>query len=302
MTENLASWNDGPTKSAIVAFVDKVVAADVPVEERVAVFDADGTLWCEQPVPAEAGFILAKLAEMAEASPERRTRQPWKAAYEHDNAWLGKVITDHYAGDDAGAKLLLSGIGTAFADMDVENFQTQSGTFLRDTMHPTLHQPLVGLTYAPMLELLRHLEANGFSTWIVSGSGSDFMRPVAQEAFGIPTERVIASLSPIEYTAADGGRITRKAQFGFLDDGPQKPVQIWNGVGRRPLLAVGNSNGDTMLEFEPHPGRPSLRLLVNHDDAAREFAYGSGAERALAAASENGWTVVSMKNDFARVF
>ncbi|MEV4687429.1 HAD family hydrolase [Microbacterium sp. LWH3-1.2] len=303
MSEYLAHWKEGASKAAIVAFVEEVVSSNVPAEERVAVFDADGTLWCEQPVPAEAEFILSRLAEMAESDATLRDRQPWKAAYEHDNAWLGRVITDHYAGDDTGAKILLGGIGDAFAGMDVEEFQSRSGTFLRGTTHPTLNRALSSLTYVPMLELLRYLEANGFETLIVSGSGSDFMRPISSEAFGIPSGRVVGTLSPLTYTDADGGRVARKTQFGFLDDGPQKPIQIWNRFGRRPLVAGGNSNGDIpMLQYRPHAGRPSLRILLQHDDADREFAYTSGAERALNTASENGWTVVSMKNDFATIF
>jgi phosphoserine phosphatase len=303
MSEQLPSWNEGPARTTVLGFVDKVVTIGVPVEDRVAVFDADGTLWCEHPVPTEAEFILTRLAAMAEADSTLRERQPWKAAHERDYAWLGKVMTDHYSGDDTGAKVLLQGISTAFADMDVEDFQKQAGDFIRNSTHQVLHRALSSLTYVPMLELLRHLEANGFATFIVSGSGSDFIRPVSQEVFGIPPERVIGSVSPLTFTSGNGGTIHRKAQFGLLDDGPQKPVELWNRVGRRPLLAGGNSNGDMpMLGFEPHPGRPTLRLLVQHDDAEREFAYTGGAEQALASAPENRWTVVSMKNDFVTVF
>jgi hypothetical protein len=154
-----------------------------------------------------------------------------------------------------------------------------------------------------MVELLGYLEANGFSNHIVSGSGGDFMRSIAQEAFGIPPERVIGSTSALEYTDDDGGRITHKAKLAFLDDGPEKAIQIWTRLGRRPLVAGGNSNGDLqMLDFARHQDRPSLRLLVLHDDVEREFAYTSGAEQALAKAGTSGWTVVSMKDEFATVF
>jgi hypothetical protein len=143
-----------------------------------------------------------------------------------------------------------------------------------------------------------------FSNHIVSGSGGDFMRSIAQEVFGIPPERVIGSASALEYTSDDtGGTLTHKAKLGFLDDGPQKPIQIWTRVGRRPLVAGGNSNGDLpMLDFTQHQDKPSLRLLVRHDDADREFAYTSGAEQAMKKANTSGWTVVSMKDDFATVF
>jgi phosphoserine phosphatase len=295
----LESWNEGPAKAAILAFVEQTVAA-VPVEERIAVFDADGTLWCEQPVPVEIDFILRRLAEMAEADPTLRDRQPWKAAYEHDNTWLGKAITEHYAGDDTKAKTLLGGVSGAFAGISVEDFEAKSGSFLRSAQHPTLGRGYLETAYAPMVELLGYLAANGFTNHIVSGSGGDFMRPISQEVFGIPPERVIGSATALDY--ADG-TVTRKAELGFLDDGPQKPIQIWTRVGRRPLLAAGNSNGDIpMLDFAQRPDRPSLRLLVLHDDAEREFAYTSGAEKALAEARTSGWTVVSMKDDFATVF
>jgi hypothetical protein len=302
--EPLPSWNEGAAKAAIVAFVEQTVSKAMPVEERIAVFDADGTLWCEKPLPVEADFILRRLAEMAEAEPKLRDRQPWKAAYEHDNDWLGKVITEHYAGDDTKAQTLLGGVGGAFAGIGVEDFEAKSDSFLRSAQHPTLGSGYLETAYVPMVELLAYLEANGFSNHIVSGSGGDFMRPITQEVFGIPPERVIGSATALEYASDDnGGTITRKAELGFLDDGPQKPIQIWTRVGRRPLLAGGNSNGDIpMLDFAQHQDKPSLRLLVLHDDAEREFDYASGAEEALKKAKTSDWTVVSMKDDFATVF
>jgi len=296
--DQLPSWNDGAAKTAILEFVERT--SEVPVEERVAVFDADGTLWCEQPLPVEADFILRRLAELAGTDPKLRDRQPWKAAYEHDKKWFGKVITEHYAGNDTDAKTLLGGVAAAFAGIGVEDFVAKSDAFLRSARHPTLGRAYLDVAYTPMVELLAYLEENGFTNHMVSGSGADFMRPITQEMFGIPLERVIGSSSVVEY--ASGGRLTRKAKLGFLDDGPQKPIEIWSRIGRRPLLAGGNSNGDLpMLEFA-RSDRPSLRLLVLHDDAGREFAYTSGAEKALAEAGKSGWTVVSMKDDFATVF
>jgi phosphoserine phosphatase len=298
--EVLLSWNDGAAKTAIVGFVERTVADGVPIEERVATFDADGTLWCEQPIPVQVDFILRRLAEMAKADPKLQDRQPWKAAYEHDNGWLGKAITEHYAGDDTKAKTLLEGVGAAFEGIAVEDLEARSGEFLRSARHPTLGRGYLETAYVPMVELLGYLEANGFSSHIVSGSGGDFMRAISQEVFGIPPERVVGSATALEYK---GGTITHKAALAFLDDGPQKPIQIWTHVGRRPLLAGGNSNGDLpMLDFAQHPARPTLRLLVNHDDAEREFVYTSGAEKALTEADARGWTVVSMKDDFASVF
>jgi hypothetical protein len=304
VTEMLSSWNEGAAKAAIAEFVEQTVTSAVPVEERIAVFDADGTLWCEQPVPAQVDFILRRLAELANADPKLRDRQPWKAAYEHDNDWLGKAITEHYAGDDTKANTFLAGVGAAFSGIGVEDFEAKSASFLRSTKHPTLGRGYLDTAYAPMLELLGDLEANGFRNHIVSGSGVDFMRSISQEVFGIPPERVIGSTSALEYTDDDkGGTLTHKATLAFLDDGPQKPIEIWTHVGRRPLLAGGNSNGDLpMLRSARHEGKPSLRLLVVHDDAEREFAYTSGAEQALKMADTSGLTVVSMKDDFATVF
>ena len=304
MSTALASWNEGSAKAAIVAFVEQTVANGVPVEERIAVFDADGTLWCEKPVPVEMDFILRRLVEMAEADPTLRDRQPWQAAYGHDNGWLGAAIDEHYAGNDTKAQTLLQGISGTYAGIGVEDFEAKADSFLRSTQHPTLGRGYLATAYAPMVELLDYLQANGFSNHMVSGSGADFMRPISQEMFGIPPERVIGSSTVLEYTSDDtGGAVTRKAALGFLDDGPQKPIQIWSRVGRRPILAGGNSNGDVpMLDFTQHPDRPTLRLLLDHDDAKREFSYDSGAEKALAKAKERGWTVVSMQNDFKVVF
>lgn len=304
MNAVLSGWNEGPVRAAIMAFVEQTVAKGVPVAERVAVFDADGTLWCEKPVPVEAVFVLRRLEQMAQVDPTLRESQPWKAAYEHDTGWFNTVITEHYAGDDSKVATLLKAIGSAFAGIEVEDFVAQSGAFMRGGKNAKLGRGYLQSAYAPMVELLGYLAANGFSTHIVSGSGSDFMRAISQDVFGIPLERVIGSENVLEYTSdAAGGRIMRKAQLSFLDDGPQKPLQIWSHIGRRPLLAGGNSNGDLpMLDFTRNQDQPTLRLLVLHDDAEREFAYTSGAEKALEGAQARGITVVSMKNDFRTVF
>ena len=304
MTGVLTSWNDGATRNAIVAFVERTVADAVPHEERVAVFDNDGTLWCEKPLPIQADFVLRRLYEMAEADPTMRERQPWKAAYEHDYAWLGKVLAQHYAGDETNVRTLMGGVLAAFAGTSVDEFEAKSDGFLRTTQHPTLGRAYLDCGYAPMVELLGYLEANGFANYIASGGGRDFMRPISQEVYGIPRERVIGSATALEYTSnGNGGTITHKLEADYLDDGPEKPIRIWSRVGRRPLLAVGNSNGDIpMLEFAQHTDRPFLGMLVLHDDAEREFDYTSGAEWALTQADTNGWTVASIKNDWATVF
>src|SRR3954470_12592392 len=295
MSDVLASWRDGPARQAIVAFVERA-ASDVPVEERVAVFDNDGTLWCEKPLPIQADFILRRLSEMAQSDAQLRDRQPWKAAYEHDYSWLGTVLAEHYAGDDTNVPTLLGGVLAAFAGISVDDFEARSDAFLRTTRHPTLDRTYLRCAYAPMVELLAYMEANGFSNYIASGGGRDFMRPISQEVYGIPCERVIGSASALEYVSdAGGGTITHKPEADYLDDGPQKPIRIWSRVGRRPILAAGNSNGHIpMLDFTRHDEKPFLQLLVRHDDDEREFDYTSGAELSLERAESNSWTVISV--------
>jgi phosphoglycolate phosphatase-like HAD superfamily hydrolase len=303
-TEVLTSWNAGPARRAVVEFVERTVSDGVPVQERVAVFDNDGTLWCEKPLPIQADFILRRLYEMAQSDPDLRGRQPWKAAYERDYAWLGQVLAEHYAGDDTNLPTLAGGILAAFGGISVEEFESKAEAFLRTTQHPTLGRGYLECAYLPMLELLGYLEANGFSNFIASGGGRDFMRPISHEVYGIARDRVIGSATTFEYTSTDsGGTLTHGAGVDYLDDGPQKPIRIWSRTGRRPVLAAGNSNGDIqMLEFSHHEDRPVLRLLVLHDDAEREFDYTSGAEQALERADQSGWTVISMKNDWTTIF
>jgi phosphoglycolate phosphatase-like HAD superfamily hydrolase len=300
----LASWKDGPARKALVEFVERTVSDAVPVDERVAVFDNDGTLWCEKPMPIQLDFILRRLVAMAEAKPELQERQPWKAAFERDYGWFGKLMADHYAGDDTNVRTLAGGILAAYEGISVEDFEQESDAFLRSAQHPTLERGYLETAYAPMVELLGYLEANGFSNYIASGGGRDFMRPISNDVYGIPRERVIGSASTFEYTSDEhGGTVRHKAEADYLDDGPQKPIRIWSRIGRRPLLAAGNSNGDIpMLDFTQHPDKASLRLLVLHDDAEREFDYTGGAEQALERADTSGWTVVSVKNDWATVF
>jgi phosphoserine phosphatase len=304
----LPGWRAGSTRQAIQEFVQRVTGEGspdfVPPPERVAVFDNDGTLWCEKPMPIQLDFILRRLAAMADQDPELRTRQPWQAAYTRDYGWLGQVITRHYQGDDRELPVLAAGILQAFANITVEDFEGQADAFLRSAQHPTLGRGYLACAYRPMVELLGYLEANGFTNYIASGGGRDFMRPISQEVYGVPRQRVIGSSTSLAWEPGEGGgRIIRKPEADVLDDGPEKPVRIWSRVGRRPILAAGNSNGDLpMLRFAERPGRPGLRLLVLHDDPEREFDYTAGAERALEEAERRGWTVVSVKRDWATVF
>lgn len=308
MISHLASWNDTPTKQAIADFVATVSDASspnyVPPEARIAVYDNDGTLWCEKPLPIQADFLLRRLAAMAEQDPALRERQPWKAAYEKDYTWLNGLIVNHYHGDDSDAEVLLGGVLRAFEGITIEAFEQQAGAFMRNEKHPTLHRPYLACAYKPMVELLRYLEAHGFTNYIASGGGRDFMRSITQEVYGLPPEQVIGSTVSLSYCEhGDGGDLIHKAELDVLDDGPAKPVRIWSRAGRRPILAAGNSNGDIpMLQFVRQASRPALRLLLRHDDPVREFDYVAGAEKSLQLAQEYGWTVVSIKNDWRAVF
>jgi phosphoglycolate phosphatase-like HAD superfamily hydrolase len=302
--ELLASWNDTATRSAIVEFVAAVTAdgpSFVPPDERIAVFDNDGTLWCEKPLPVQLAFVLERLADMADKDTSLRSRQPWKAASERDMAWLSGVITKHYAGDDSDVKVLLGGILASQAGMTVDDYGERADRFVNGTHHPTNGRPFAACGYRPMVELLRYLEANAFVTFIASGGDRDFMRPFADDVYGIPPERVIGSSNALRYDD-DARTLAYLAEPDVFDDGPTKPIRIWSRTGRRPLVAGGNSNGDVpMLRFAGGDG-PALRLLILHDDPEREFAYTSGAELALQRAVEDQWTVVSIKDDWATVY
>jgi phosphoserine phosphatase len=304
----LGSWRAGAAKQAIQDFVQRVTTQGspqfIPPPERVAVFDNDGTLWCEKPMPIQLDFILRRLVTMADRDPPLRTRQPWQAAYDKDYQWFGQILARHYQGDDTDLPSLAAGVLQAYAGITVEDFEAQADAFLRSAQHPTLGRGYLACAYVPMVQLLGYLEANGFSSYIASGGGRDFMRPISHEVYGVPRERVIGSSTSLAYEPDEGGgRILRKPELDVVDDGPEKPVRIWSRVGRRPLLAAGNSNGDLpMLAFAEQPGRPSLRLVVLHDDADREFDYTAGAELALQRAAAGGWTVVSISRDWATVF
>ena len=324
----LASWNDGPSKTAIMEFVTEVTTEGaetyLPPEERVAVFDNDGTLWCEKPLPIALGFVLERLAGMASADPSLRAVQPWKAAYEQDYAWIEDVLTradrddrglrglhigqvGRGQQDDSGVKALLSGILKAFGGTTVEEYESAVQAFLQQAQHPSLARPLRGCVYRPMADLVRYLEANGFATFIASRGDRDFIRSIAWEAFRIPPERLIGSSCQLGYREdPHGGEVAYLARpdvIDVIDDGTEKPKKIWRHLGRRPVVAVGNSNTDIhMLQSAGMRARPAMRLLLCHDDGHREFAYTRGAERALELATEMDWTVVSIKRDWRTIF
>src|SRR6478735_6137703 len=277
MSAELTSWRDGPTRAAITDFVARVTDEGgkdfVPVEERVAVYDNDGTLWTEKPLVINLDFTVHRFGELAEQSPELRTQQPYQGAYEKDLRWLSESVIKHYNGDDADFALVLKAVPAAFESVTVEEYDRKVRDFFAAAANPQLKRPYLDCGYLPMVELLRYLEAHGFTNYIASGGDRDFMRPIAGTMYGIPPERVIGSAAALAYTPDEaGGKITRQAAADYLDDGPEKPVHIWTRTGRRPVLAAGNSNGDIeMLEFSQHATKPHLRLLILHDDASREF-------------------------------
>ncbi|MCB9153892.1 MAG: haloacid dehalogenase-like hydrolase [Caldilineae bacterium] len=308
MNEMLPSWHDTPTKQAILDFVaavtDESSSRYVPATERIAVFDNDGTLWCEKPVYIQMDFILRRLAAQAESDLALRARQPWQAAWNRDFAWFGDAMTQHYQGDDSALRVVLSGILALSDGQAVEQVESGARAFVDNERHPTLGLAYRNCVYQPMLELLRYLEGHGFSNYIVSGGGRDFMRGFSEDLYGVPRERVIGSTVAYRYVEDEhGGAIVQRADLDVINDGPDKAVQIWNVTGRRPILAAGNSNGDlAMLTFAGGPTLPALRLLVVHDDGEREFEYSAGAEKALDTTQSQGWTAVSIQRDWRQIF
>lgn len=307
MTSSLPSWRDTSTRTRITEFVDAVSGDGpevVPVSERIAVFDNDGTLWTEKPMPTQLAYIVQQWAAAAKADPALAERQPYRGVVDGDLSWLGGAIEKHYAGDDSDLKVMIGAMLGLTADVPVDEYATAVADFYREALHPTLRRPYAEAVYQPMLELLRHLEQHGFTCYIVSGGDRDFMRPMTEDYYGIPPERVIGSALGLTYDGA-ANAVKYGASFSFMDDGPEKPVRIWSRIGRRPLLAVGNSNGDLpMLRFAHTDGREGLSLLIHHDDdtGRGDSPYDKGAEEALAAAQDGSIVRVSVKDDWSAVF
>ena len=306
--DGLVSWNDGAAKRAIVDFVARVTKEGTPdfapPHARIAVFDNDGTLWCEKPLPIQADFLLRRIGEQATKDPSLCDKQPWKAAFNKDYHWFSNVITKHYNGDDSDLKVMAGGLLQAYAGETVDSFADKAGEFLRSAQNPALKRPYLATAYAPMVELLHYLTANGFTNYIASGGGRDFMRLITEELYGIPPERVIGTSVVLEYKVENGiGNVYHKSQLEIFDDGPAKAVRIWSRVGKRPVFGAGNANGDMqMLEFTAHPSRPSLCVVVNHDDNERDIAYTAGAEKLIETAKAKGWTIANIKDDWQTVF
>jgi phosphoserine phosphatase len=295
----LPSWNAGPSKKAIIDFVTSVTTKGspnfVPSVQRIATFDNDGTLWSEKPL-VQGMFLLYQLERMAKKDPSIRTKQPFKAAFEHDKKYLHK----------AGMPAIVELFAATHAGMSQEKFDSTVEEFFAISKHPTLDVPYGQVVFQPMIELLDYLRANGFKTYICSGGGIDFMRGVTAELYGIPPEQVIGSSMKKELQQVDGKWVlSRTGKPNSVNDKEVKPVNIDLHIGQRPLLAMGNvrSGGDIgMLSYSQGREGPSLQLLVNHDDEKREFAYAEADNTSLNEAHEKGWTVVDMKKDWKRIF
>jgi len=308
MLAPLANWNNTPTRQSILDFVAAVTTPGspdfVPPEERIATFDNDGTLWCEKPMYIQFGYILREMAQVAAENSELRAKLPWKAAREKDFRWFGGAITKHYQGDDTDFRIFLDGVLSMAKNRPVEQVESAARAFIENEHHPELGIRYQDCVYQPMVELLGYLADNGFTNYIVSGGGRDFMRGFAQQLYNIPRDRVLGSTVAYRYMEDENSvRIVQQPELDVIDDGPGKPLQIWNVIGRRPVLAAGNSNGDIeMLKFAQSNGGKFLNLLLLHDDDQREYAYREGAEQALTLAAERQWLIISMKSDFRQIF
>jgi hypothetical protein len=299
----LPSWNDGAAKQAITNFVAAITregSADyVPPAERIATFDNDGTLWVEHPVYTQLAFALDRVKALAPLHPEWKNTPPFKAALEGDMKTLAE------SGEHGLAELVM----TTHAGMTTEEFQKIVIDWFATARDPRFKRPYTELSYQPMIELLAYLRTNGFKTFIVSGGGIEFMRPWTERVYGVPPEQVVGSSIKTKFQMRDGRpELFRLAEVNFVDDGVGKPVGINEFIGRRPIAAFGNSDGDLqMLQWTTAAGRRSLGLIVHHTDAVREYAYDRDTpfgrlDKALDAAAVNKWTVVDMKNDWKRIF
>lgn len=297
----LPSWNDTPSKQAIVTFVERAIREGSPdyisVPERIAVFDNDGTLWAEQPMYFQLFFAIDRIKALAPQHPEWKDKEPFASILKGDiNAALAQ-----------GERAILEILAATHSGMTTTEFAQLVKDWFATARHPVTGKPFNEMVYQPMLELLAYLRANGFKTFIVSGGGVDFMRPFTEATYGIPPEQVIGSSGKVKFEIRNGTpELIKLPEINFIDDKEGKPVGIHQYIGRRPVMAFGNSDGDLqMLQWTSGPGR--FCLYVHHDDAVREWAYDRKShvgrlDKGLEAAAANGWTVVSMKNDWKVIF
>ncbi|HEY8568185.1 HAD family hydrolase [Microbulbifer sp.] len=299
----LPSWNDGPTKDAIVGFVEKVTQKGspdfVPENQRIATFDNDGNLWAEQPVYFQLIYAIDQVKKMAPQHPEWKTEEPFASVLKGD---MKNVIA-------SGKEGLMKIIAATHANMTAEEFQNNVASWLKTARHPKTNRPYNEMIYQPMLELLDYLRANGFKTFIVSGGGVDFMRVFAEQTYGIPPDQVVGSSLKAKYEVKDGKPVIIKLpEINLVDDKEGKPVGIHQYIGQRPIFASGNSDGDyQMLEWTTAGSGPRFGLLLHHTDAKREWAYDRDSHvgqlnKGLDDAAKKGWVVIDMQNDWKTVF
>lgn len=296
----LESWNKSLSKDNIVKYVKSVTnrhSADfIPVQDRIAVFDNDGTLWSEKPVYFQLYFAMDRVKELASQHPEWKTQEPFKSVLADDMNGVMK----------SGVPGLLKIVNATHSGMDVESFQSMVRDWLQTAKHPTLNRPYTELIYKPMMEVISYLKENGFKVYIVSGGGIDFMRSFIPQVYGIPSEQIIGSSGKTHYK---DGKIMKDPEIYFIDDKETKPLAIYNNIGKRPVAAFGNSDGDfaMMLYTDAHQKYKTFQLYVHHTDATREFSYDRKShvgklDKGLDYAHQNNWTVVDMKKDWRVVY
>lgn len=301
--DHLASWNDSESRNAIVDFVERTTTLGsddyVPANERIAVFDNDGTLWAEQPIYFQVAYMFDRIKELAPEHPEWETEEPFAS-----------VLKDDYQAALAGGESVLIKIAMAtHGDIPADEFAAAVLHWEASAKHPKTGRRFTEMIYQPMLEVLQYLRANGYKTYIVSGGGIDFMRPWTERVYGIPPEQVVGSSVKAEYKVIDGvPTVTKLPDLNFIDDKEGKPVGIHQHIGRRPTMAFGNSDGDfQMLEWTTAGDGPRLGVLVHHTDGEREWAYDRDSHigklvRGLDEGPERGWVIIDMKNDWRRIF
>jgi len=301
--DSLASWNDGTAKQAIIDFVAAVTKKGgpdyVPPAERIAVFDNDGTLWSEKPAYFQLLFAIDRIKVLAPRHPEWKTKQPFKAVLENDIKALAA----------SGEKGLIQLVMASHAGMTTDEFEQIVTDWLATAKHPRFKRPYTELVFQPMLDLLQYLRDNGFKTFIVSGGGIEFMRPFTEKVYGIPPEQVIGSSIKTKFEMRDGKPVlVRLPEIFFIDDKAGKPVGIQKFIGRRPIAAFGNSDGDLqMLQWTTAGKGKRFALIVHHTDSEREYAYDKEShvgrlDKALTEAANKGWTVVDMKQDWKVIY
>ena len=306
----LASWNDGPAKQAIIDFVrtttDQASPKFVPPEDRIATFDQDGTLWVEHPMYTQVTYCLERVPALVKERPELKNREPFKTVLSGDREAIAKLSTNQ----------LVEILAATLSGMSIDEFSAEAKRWLSEAKDKRWNRPYTELTYQPMQELLRYLRANGYKTYIVTGGGQDFLRVYANQTYGIPPEEVVGTAGETKFGYDKNGKpfLTKEPKLLLNDNGVGKPEGIYLMIGRRPFAAFGNSTGDRqMLEYTKAGDGARLAMLVLHDDAEREYAYGPAqglpdtkvgtfTQALYDEAKKNGWTVISMKNDWKTIF